>query len=497
MASIGDELEYLSPSFDPASLTMPRLRNALMSHDIPYPASAKKAQLVEIFTQELKPRARKLLAARDEVRRTSRGITDMPSSQEGTVNGDMDDDDAASMPPPPVPPTSGHRKSRKGGRASTEPNGETPGMTKAPGGRRSSSKHARQSDTETDKDLENKRPTVRKSRKSEATPKIKIEEPEDPPTRPPMRGGVFSNENPFQSGSSPPVPSEPRRRSAGTNSEKRKSSSSRRRTEAVTTSSSKQQDGYSVPTSKTFEVPVSRLKQTAIKDEPDDGLEAGEDFTPEERLELVRARAANGEKDILPPRRKKRSQKSTIPKSAPWVVLVALLGGYGTWWRQEKLAVGYCGIGRLSDALSNVQMPEWASALRPTCEPCPQHAICFQGMETRCEQDFVLQPHPLSLGGVIPLPPSCEPDGEKVRRVKTVADRAVEELRERMAQAECGTLKDDKGKDIPAEIDEQDLKKEVGKKRRRGMGEAEFEELWKGAIGEIMGREEVVSSSDG
>lgn len=263
------------------------------------------------------------------------------------------------------------------------------------------------------------------------------------------------------------------------------------------TSSSRQQDGYSVPTSKTFEVPVSRLKRPGIKDEPDDGLEAGEDFTPEEQLELVRARPANGEKDILPPRRTKRSQKSTIPKSAPWVVVMALLGGYGTWWRQEKLAVGYCGIGRSSDALSNVQMPEWASALQPNCEPCPQHAVCFQGMETECAQDFVIQPHPLSLGGLIPLPPSCEPDGEKVRRVKVVADRAVEELRERKAQAECGNLKDDEGQDVPAEIDEQDLKREVGKKRRRGMSEAEFEELWKGAIGEIMGREEVVSSSDG
>ncbi|KAK4697819.1 hypothetical protein P7C71_g333, partial [Lecanoromycetidae sp. Uapishka_2] len=443
MASPDDDLIYLSPSFDPASLTIPKLRNVLMSHDIVYPASAKKAQLVEIFTQVLKPKARKILAARERVRRTSRGITDMPSSQEGTMNGDDahdDDDDDSSMPPPPVPATPGQRRSRKTG--------------------------------------QNKRPVVRKSRKSEVTPRIKIEEAEDPPVRPPMRGGVFSDENPFQSGSSPPVPGEHRRRSAGTSNEKRKSSSSRRRTEGVTASSSRHKDEYNVPSSKTFDVPVSRLKQPAMKDEPDNGLEAGEDFTPEEQLELVRARAANGEKDILPPRRKKRPQKSAVPKSAPWVILVALLGGYGTWWRQEKLTVGYCGIGRSSDALSSVQTPEWMSTLRPTCEPCPQHAICFQG-------------------GLIPLPPSCEPDGEKVRRVKTVADRAVAELRDRRAQSECGTLKDEEGKDIPAEIDEQDLKKEVGKKRRRGMGEAEFEELWKGAIGEIMGREEVASSSDG
>jgi hypothetical protein len=312
-----------------------------------------------------------------------------------------------------------------------------------------------------------------------------------------MRGGVFSDENPFQSGSSPPAPGEHRRRSAGTSSEKRKSSSNRRKTEGIPGPAVKQEDGFVVPTSKTFEVPLSRLNQVAIKKEPEDEMEAGEDFTPEEQLELIGERAANGETDILPPRRKKRSKKSAIPKSAPWVVLMALIGGYGTWWRQEKLAVGYCGIGRPSNAISNIQIPEWASALQPTCEPCPQHAICYQNMETRCEEDFVLQPHSLSLRGLLPLPPTCEPDGEKVRRVKTVADRAVEELRERKAQAECGTLKDERGKEITAEIDEQDLKREVSKKRRRGMSEAEFEDLWKGAIGEIMGREEVVSSSDG
>lgn len=495
MASTDDELEYLSPSFDPSSLTMPRLRNVLMSHDIAYPASAKKAQLVDIFTQELKPKARRILAARDKVRRTSRGITDMPSSQEGAVNGD-NGDDTGSMLPPPTPK---QRQPRKSVRRSTEPNTLDPSATsRTSGGRRSSSKHARQSDTETDPDMEPKRPSVRKARKSEATPKVKVEDSDKAPVRPPMRGGVFSDENPFQSGSSPTAPGEDRRRTAGSSTDRRKSSSSRRKTEGLSSSSTKQNDGYTPPSSRTFEVPVSRLGQPAIKDEPDDDLDFGEDFTPEEQLELVRERAASGKRDILPPRRRKHAQKPGVfSRSAAWMVPLCLLGGLATWWRQEKLAVGYCGIGRPSDALSNVQIPEWASALQPICEPCPQHAICYESMETRCADDFVLQAHPLSFGGLVPLPPTCEPDGEKVRRIKTVADRAIEELRERKAQSECGTLKDDHGKLVPEEIDEQDLKKAVGKKRRRDMSDAEFDDLWKGAIGEIKGREEIVSSSDG
>ena len=491
MSGQEDELYYLSPSFDPASLTIPRLRNILISHDVQYPASAKKPQLVDLFTTEIKPKARKLLAARDKVRRTSRGITDMPSSQEGTTNGD-NDDDRNSMPPPPTPQQS---KLRKNGRNSAEPITRS---EKTISSRRPSSKHARQSDTETDQDLEPKRPAARKSRKSETTPQIKAEEPGERPQRPPMREGVFSDENPFQSGSSPLLPEEHRRRTTGSRDGKRKSSGTRRKTEGVPKSSLEQSDGISPPSAKIFEVPISRLQNHQNDDEVEDPLEAGEDFTPEEKLELVRARAASGKRDILPPRRQKRPPRpARIPRSAPWVILLSLLGGYATWWRQEKLAVGYCGIARHSNALSNAQMPAWASSLSPTCEPCPQHAICYENMQTRCEVDFILQPHPLSLRGVIPLPPTCEPDGDKVRRIKIVADKAVEELRERKAQAECGIPSSEGGRSVSEVMEEADLKHAVSRKRKSGMGDAEFDDIWKGAIGDVEARDEIKLSHNG
>ena len=496
MASADDELAYLSPSFDPSSLTMPKLRNVLMSHNISYPASAKKPQLVDIFNQNLKPKARKLLAARDRVRRTSRGITDMPSSLEGNSDGDNDEDIAGSMLPPPNRNISRRRKSRIGDRVSMETSTiESPAKT--PASRKSSSKHARPSDTETDHEIESKGPPVRKPRNSKVEAQTKSRGSADGAVRPPMRGSAFSDENPFQSGSSPLAPDENRRKSAGIIKDRRKSSSSRRTTEGVPSSAKGQQDRVLVPTSRTFELPVSRLKQSTQGSRPNDGVEIGENFTPEEQLELVRERARNGEAESLLPRKKRPQTSSVIPRSAPWVIFIAVLGGYATWWRQEKLAVGYCGIGRPSLALLDMQIPGWASALQPTCEPCPQHAICFERMETKCEHDFILKTHPLSLGGLVPLPPTCEPDSEKVQRIKTVADRAVEELRERKAHAECGNLIDDEGKQIPVEIEVEKLKEKVAQKRRRGMGQAEFEDLWKGALGEIVGREEVSSSSVG
>lgn len=500
MASDPDaDMEYLSPNFDPASLTVPRIRAILVSYDINYPASAKKPQLIEIFTNELVPRSRKILAAQSRIRRTSQGITDMPSSQEGTNDGD-EDEETGSMLPPPVPSTT-KRKSRKSTRAVSDDNTpEAPTSNGRPSSsRKRSSKHARQSDTETDPDGETRQPTARKTRRSEITPTVKIAEPADPAKRPPMRSSAFSDENPFQSGSSPLTATESRRKSSGINGDRRKSGSRRRKTDGALDKDPSpviQDNGIVVPSSQSFEVALPRTKTVRIKDEPEDNLDAGEEFTPEEQLELVRERAANGEVDILPPRRRKVPKDSNLfPKSAPWVILTTILSGYALWFRQEKLAMGYCGVG---GPQRSVQVPEWAGAIQPSCEPCPQHAFCYEGMETQCERDFVLKPHPLSLGGLVPLPPTCEPDGEKVRRVKAVADRAVDELRDRNANWECGTLIDEKGKSVPtAQVDTQELKSVVGKKRRRGMSEAEFEDLWKHALGEIMTKEEITSSSDG
>ena len=487
------DLEYLSPSFDPNSITVPRLRAILVAHDVSYPSSAKKSQLIDIFQQEVIPRARRLLAARSRTKRTSKGITDMPSSTEGTVNGDHDD--AESMPPPPVPETP-RRRSKKPNRQFVEDNAD-----ETTSSRHSSHKHPRTSDTDTGLDHDTKKTVARRSHKSEATPNVKIEEPEESAKRPHL-DSAFSHENPFQSGSSPMTPSESRRKSSGPITDRKKSTSRRRRTDGVNGGDSalvKQEDGVVVPSSRTFDVPLtgrlSKFKREA------DAVETSEEFTPEEQLELVRDRAANGEVDILPPRRtrKRAQEKGRVSKSAPWVVIMTLLTGYATWWRREKIEVGYCGIGEPSSmALSNTQFPDWASVLQPECEPCPRHAYCYESLVTRCEPGFMLKSHPLSLGGLVPLPPTCEPDGEKVRRVKAVADRAVEELRERRAQWECGNLVDDKGKDIPkVVIDESSLKEEVSKKRRKGMSDSEFEDLWRGAIGEIIGREEVTSDSEG
>ncbi|KAG4030128.1 hypothetical protein MFRU_013g01510 [Monilinia fructicola] len=552
------ELDYLQPGFDPSSLTVPRIRSLLVTHAIEYPSNAKKAQLIEIFNRDLVPQARKILYERARAKRTSRGITDAESSQEGSTpesdvilppprtrpvrqspakvvraSADISDDEPATyrntrrstrsispvkrMPRASSPVKRAPRPSTKYSRQEEEshsdeedapqtispvkrmPINRSP-MKGVPG---SSTKHPRQEE-ESRSDEEDVPQTVRKSRKSTTaqTPMVGARDNLDGvvKARNPRRETNFTFDNPFQRGSPPsdnrrPLSSHDNKRksvggTAAKEMEKRRTSVSRRRT-----ATPQANDGIRPPSSSTFEIPVSSLD--GLKDYDDNGVEISEDFTPEAQFELEREQR-RGLATIQP----RRKQSKGISMSGPiWMILLTTLLGYGAWYRQEKIAVGFCGVGREAHSIIPIRsnLPDWVQLIaEPQCDWCPQHAYCNTDYEVQCDPDFILKHHPLSIGGFIPLPPTCEPDGEKVRRVKAVADRAVEELRERRAKWECGDLVDEAGVPEPTvEIDTEELKKTVGQKRRKGMGEAEFEELWLGAIGEIKGRDEVVVGADG
>ncbi|KAG9974162.1 hypothetical protein KCU78_g22991, partial [Aureobasidium melanogenum] len=75
-----DEYAYLQPDFDPSSLTVPRLRSILVAHNVAYPSSAKKSDLIAIFNSNVAPQARKLLNVQSRTVRSARGIVDVPSS---------------------------------------------------------------------------------------------------------------------------------------------------------------------------------------------------------------------------------------------------------------------------------------------------------------------------------------------------------------------------------------------------------------------------------
>jgi len=486
-----DSYAYLQPDFDPNSLTVPRLRSILVAHSVAYPSSAKKTDLINLFNNNVATQAKRLRTAQTNTKRSTRGIVDVPSSQSSVA--DPEEEEAEDVMPLETP---ARRTSRRTTRAATEDTvAATPRTTRAsrqstapPSTVKRTSRRQTVQDVEPEEEIPTTLAPPRTSRKSVSpalSPVLPAQNEEEEPKYYQGPESPFSRENPFQSGSSPPAAesksAERRRTTLGRAAEEEKPRvrEPRRRTEGYR--SARQDDGVLVPVSKS-------KPAVAVKQEEYENFAAGEEFAPEEQMELEQAQQSGTV--VTRPRRRKQGS-SGVAKAAPWSILVALLGGIATVWRQEKLNVGYCGVGQPSTALAGVQIPDWASTLQPQCEPCPQHAYCYPNLETVCEPDFVLHPHPLSLHGLLPLPPTCEPDSEKVRKIKQVADFAVENgLRERNAKYECGEVK-------KPEITEEELKATVSAKRSKRMSDEEFNELWESALGEIIGREEVTSKIDG
>ncbi|KAI1779441.1 Man1-Src1p-C-terminal domain-containing protein [Hypoxylon cercidicola] len=504
--SDSESLEYLQPGFDPKTLTIPRLRSILVAHNVPYSSSAKKGQLVDIFNEQVVPQSKKILAARARAKRSSKGIVDAESQ---SSSNPFDEHEAHEELAPPPTATRRSRSPRKASARikSEDPyNQPMPPPTPSPTKRKSraSSRQPQASDTDTGPELDGSR-TLRKVRPPVLVPKIKKEDSDEGFFR--RTSDVFTNDNPFQSSSSPSAldhqtPSN-RRRTGGTENPRSTSTGSRRRTDGHTVVP--KEERTSMP--RTFGVPLAP-KAPPKAPEPF-VVEAGEEFTPEEQLELAAEEAINGNKSVVAGRQPRQRQPSKISWSTLLSIFsVTALSVYAGWYRQEKIAIGYCGLGQSGSSIPNeIETPDWAQsvlppqitvpqsfidALEPECEPCPSHAYCYTDFSVRCEQDYILKSHPLSFGGVIPLPPTCEPDGVKVRRVQAVADKAIEELRERTAKYECSEAVDEEGTRLasPA-IEEQELKEMINKKRSKKMNNQEFEDLWGSALGEIKTRDEV------
>ncbi|KAL2263759.1 hypothetical protein VTK26DRAFT_5286 [Humicola hyalothermophila] len=513
--SDSESVDYLQPDFDPWSLTVPRLRSILVTHNIHYPSQAKKPQLIEIFNDHVVPQSKKILAARARAKRSSRGIVD--ADDQSTTSTDYEKEREVLPPPRSTRSRSPRKTTARVKRESEEPDHlppATPATVRESPRKRSSRSASAQpppsfSDAETAFDTQ---PSQSMSYERRVTPVPKLEPLEDDDffKRTPQTASVFTDDNPFQSGSNTPASAfktpTSRRKTTGLDSvRKHTPSAARRRTEDL--AFGEPEAAPSTVSTRSYEIPLSRTERPKTPE-----LEPDEEFTPDEQLALMQEESANPQLAVArrAPSSPKRGSSFTTPI---WVLLTTLFIAYAAWYRQEKIAVGYCGLGREPTQLipTTIQIPEWASglasrfdvdtievpdwaigALEPQCEPCPLHAYCYEDFTARCEPDFILKPHPLSLGGLVPLPPTCEPDGEKARRVQAVANKAVEELRDRRAKYECGEPLEPEGQPLDSpSVDEDELKEILNKKRSKRMAAKEFDELWAAAIGEVKARDEV------
>ncbi|GAA6060125.1 hypothetical protein JCM10212_001422 [Sporobolomyces blumeae] len=139
-----------------------------------------------------------------------------------------------------------------------------------------------------------------------------------------------------------------------------------------------------------------------------------------------------------------------VQRVSTWSLLVlALL--YSLWWREEKLAAGFCDTNSRTNAIvesrsTSLALPSLPPALTsalsdlnlvPTCTPCPAHGFCSQGAFVGCSIDYVPRASPLRLGGLLPVAPTCVPDTEKLMVVAMQASKASKLLRKRRGEVVC------------------------------------------------------------
>ncbi|GAA5882698.1 hypothetical protein JCM1840_001378 [Sporobolomyces johnsonii] len=164
-----------------------------------------------------------------------------------------------------------------------------------------------------------------------------------------------------------------------------------------------------------------------------------------------------------------RTNTDAARRVSTWT-LVGVFIAYLLWWREEKLAAGFCDTGsstnsRVSSRSTSLSLPLVSlpapvlSALdsvhlRPTCTPCPAHGHCFEGAFVGCSGDHVLRQSPFRLGGLLPVPPTCEPDTEKLMMVATQASKANKMLMQRRGEVVCQGLEKLRRKQAPDGADE-------------------------------------------
>lgn len=210
-----------------------------------------------------------------------------------------------------------------------------------------------------------------------------------------------------------------------------------------------------------------------------------------------------------------------------WLVLVALTMSWWVWYAAESRAVGYCDVGRHSNALLDERARAHAAAqqavlqddehangtlgipsfMRPTCVPCPPHSQCQRGMLVGCESnDYVLQPSVLShlplinsMASLSMTAPVCRPDEQKLVLASDLADAIEHRLRIWKGNVQCkrenaryGGSKDSKEEtsDLAYSLPKDQLHEQLKEEATRGSALSKhppeyFEELWDMAVDDL------------
>ncbi|KAI9237633.1 MAG: Man1-Src1p-C-terminal domain-containing protein [Podila humilis] len=467
--------KYLRPDFDPWSIKMDLIRDILIQNGIKPPTGAvRKQELVDMFNLHIKPQVTKLREAHENIVPSEEGIIKVPKGK-GTILElyDGDNDDSDSIP----------RKSTKTTRSKSfvQPVVEIPTVAKP---RRSNSRvMAEKSDTESAKHARGRKPR-RSDLESDADDALRSASRSRKKTaekKKVKKSDNFSDENPFQSGND----SERTRSKSRDTSTSRPRSSSRSRSKKTVAKEPARTPVFKVPEQPAF----SRFMHA-----PTGFSEKSTGSSTYPSSPNLRTRSKKAEVELPKPKILHLTAEDDDSLDKDWRNYFRLFGyalavvslAYGVWYRNTRFQVGFCPAG-----IDTNQSGNW---LYPTCIPCPDHALCLTpDSEPICSQEYLLKPHLLSFGKLLPLSPVCVLNRAKEYQSFQLADAAEKWVHERAGKEECSFYRvSPKVRIARQQIPEEELRTHVKQAKEAKISDEEFQEYWEMALKELTRRRDKV-----
>lgn len=185
-----------------------------------------------------------------------------------------------------------------------------------------------------------------------------------------------------------------------------------------------------------------------------------------------------------------------------FVLWLLAAGGllFGYWYREQTFLIGYCG--QEINRTTIPDTPEMPKALvelgryvdanfKPKCVECPQHGRCFPELELACYDDFVkFTPWYFPYMPIVdPKLQKCIPDTKKAEKIEIMIDVALDLLRARNGNLNCGRTPED---NMDAGISIADLHDLLLAMKAPYITEEEFEELWERSVVELEKEQEII-----
>ncbi|KAG0378428.1 inner nuclear membrane protein enriched at telomere/subtelomere region [Mortierella sp. AD032] len=204
--------------------------------------------------------------------------------------------------------------------------------------------------------------------------------------------------------------------------------------------------------------------------------------------------------------RPKRSRRNDGPNLGPlkFILLIALLS-YGLWYRQTRIDIGFCTRSTfiptlpINEPLATKQwLLKW---IYPPCISCPDHASCASSnSEPVCPPEYILRPHPLSFGNLIPLTPNCVLNKAQEYQSLQVADAAENMLHKRAGQEECrSSTRPQPTAELLARqrLSIRELRMEIESLKDASVPQEEFNQYWDLALSELYRRSSTIIIEQG